>query len=173
MNATLTYPMTIISGASRTGSNTLRIARFYQQFLAEHAGPVKLLDLTRHAVHNRDAAFLDMEQEYLIPARRFIFISPEYNGSYSGVLKCLIDHSDVKACWHHKKALLTGVATGRAGNLRGMEHLTGSLMHMKMHVHPHRLPISRVDQLLNDEGELTDVATRRSIQTQLEEFLMD
>jgi len=83
----------------------------------------------------------------------------------------MIDNSDVNKCYHNKKALLTGVATGRAGNLRGMEHLTGSLMHMKMTVHPNRLPISMVDKLNYDGNTLTDENTLTLINNQVQAFL--
>ena len=83
----------------------------------------------------------------------------------------MIDNSDINRSWKNKKVLLTGVSTGRAGNLRGMEHLTGSLMHMKMHVHPNRLPISQVDKLLDEEDHIKDPGTLKAVDTQLEEFL--
>ena len=107
----------------------------------------------------------------MIPSGKFIFISPEYNGSIPGVLKSFIDNTDIKKVWPGKKALLTGISTGRAGNLRGMEHLTGILHYLKVNVHHNKLPISVVHNLLNEAGEITDPATLAAIGEQLEEFL--
>ncbi len=78
-------------------------------------------------VLQRTPEFIKIENEILIPTQKFIFIIPEYNGTFPGVLKAMIDNSDIKKAWYHKKALLTGVSTGRAGNLRGMDHLSASL----------------------------------------------
>ena len=83
----------------------------------------------------------------------------------------MIDHSDVKPCWANKKVLLTGISSGRAGNLRGMEHLTGSLLYMKSIVHPNRLPISSVNKLLDEQNKIKDYSTLQSIDEQLNEFL--
>ena len=130
-----------------------------------------MLSLENIDVCHKDQVFTSIENQYLIPAEKFIIIMPEYNGSYPGILKMLIDQSNVAACWRNKKVLLTGVSTGRAGNLRGMEHLTGSLMHMKMHVHPNRLPISAVDTLLNANGQLQNESTLNAIKEQLQAFL--
>ena len=58
-----------------------------------------------------------------------------------------------------------------AGNLRGMEHLTGTLLYLKMIVHPNRLPISQVDKLLNTNGVLEDAATLNVIGQQIEDFI--
>ena len=96
---------------------------------------------------------------------------PEYNGSYPGILKLMIDNTDIRKAWWHKKVLLTGVSTGRAGNLRGMDHLTGSLLYLKMIVHPNRLPISVIDRLMDGNNHFSDAGTLKAIDVQLEEFL--
>src|SRR4029453_1025527 len=106
-----------------------------------------------------------------IPAEKFIFVTPEYNGSFPGVLKSLIDNTDIKKVWFGKKALLTGVATGRAGNLRGLEHLTGILHYLRVVVHPNKLPISSVDKLLDSTGQIQDEDTVEAISTQVAEFI--
>ena len=113
---------------------------------------------------------VQLEKKWLLPAEKYIFISPEYNGSLPGVLKCLIDVSDVKKVWKGKKALLTGVSKGRAGNLRGMDHLTGIMHYVGTVVHPNKLPISIVDTLFN-EDEMGHQETLRVINQQLDEFI--
>ncbi|MBP9099462.1 MAG: NAD(P)H-dependent oxidoreductase, partial [Ferruginibacter sp.] len=122
-------------------------------------------------VAERNDMFRKMEKDYLEPSDKFIIIMPEYNGSYPGILKLMIDNSDVSKAWHHKKVLLTGVSTGRAGNLRGMEHLTGTLLHMKMLVHPNRLPVSVVDKMIGEHEQISDAGTLRAINNQLNEFI--
>jgi len=163
--------ITIISGTNRKNSNTRKVSLEYQRLLQEKniEAQVLLLDETDMMVRNQ--AFIEVENDLLKSAQKFIIIMPEYNGSYPGILKLMMDNTDVSKVWWHKKVLLTGVATGRAGNLRGMEHLTGSLLHMKMLVHPNRLPISLVDKLLDAENRFADAAALRAIDTQLEEFL--
>lgn len=165
------HMVTIISGSNREDNNTRKIATEYQRILNAKGVDSSLLSLDSARVFERNEEFRRIEDTYLAPADRFIIVLPEYNGSYPGILKLLIDNSDVGKAWKNKKVLLTGVSTGRAGNLRGMEHLTGSLMHMKMHVHPNRLPISQVDKLLDEQDHIKDPGTLRAVDTQLEEFL--
>ncbi len=162
--------ITIISGTSRD-NNTKKVAREYQRFLKEKNVDSILLALDEHSIFVRDEAFIKMENEYLKPAAKFIIIMPEYNGSYPGILKLMIDNTDISKVWWHKKVLLTGVSTGRAGNLRGMDHLTGSLLYLKMLVHPNRLPISVVDKLLDADDHFSNAATINAIQMQLDEFV--
>jgi len=160
----------IISGTNRKGSYTLRIAELYQSLLKEKNVEAPILSLVDLNVLQRNPAILQLEQQWLIPATKFLFISPEYNGSIPGVLKCLIDISDIKKVWHEKKALLTGVSRGRAGNLRGMDHLTGILHYVRTLVHPNKLPISIVDTLFDQQG-MGHEETLRMINNQLDEFI--
>jgi chromate reductase, NAD(P)H dehydrogenase (quinone) len=161
----------IISGTNRPDSNTIRIAQLYQELLQTAGTEARLLSLVGLNVLDRNAEIEKLEEEMLIPAQKYIFISPEYNGSIPGVLKCLFDVSDVKKVWPGKKALLTGVSTGRAGNLRGMEDLTGILHYLRVFVHPNKLPISVVDKLFGGTSLMDDENTLQAIRRQLEEFI--
>lgn len=162
---------TIISGTNRADSNTIKIARQYDYFLRQKGIEANFLSLENMDVNHRSPAMIQLEKTILIPTKKFIFIAPEYNGSIPGVLKSLIDISDIKNVWWGKKALLVGVSTGRAGNLRGMEHFTGILHYVKVIVHPNKLPISIVDRLLDAEGKITDAGTIKVINQQLDEFI--
>ena len=163
--------ITIISGTNRKGSNTEKVAVQYRKILQSRGIEPVFVSLVGLDVNERNPQILQLEKDILIPTEKFIFISPEYNGSIPGVLKSLIDISDIRKVWWGKKALLTGVSTGRAGNLRGMEHLTGILHYVKMHVHPNKLPISVVDKLLNSADLIEDPGTIQAINEQLDEFL--
>lgn len=163
--------ITIIAASNRGDNNTKKVASEYQRFLLAKNMEISLLALDEVYVFERNTAFIEMENTFLVPAEKFIIIMPEYHGSYPGILKLMIDNTDVPNVWWHKKVLLTGVSTGRAGNLRGMEHLTGSLLHLKMLVHPNRLPISVVDKLMDDRNHFNDSATLTAINNQLDEFL--
>jgi chromate reductase, NAD(P)H dehydrogenase (quinone) len=162
---------TIISGTNRHDSKTRKLAEQYQQLLETKGIHATFISLEDIDVSKRNPQFQEIEQKWLIPSEKIIFVSPEYNGSIPGVLKCLIDISDIEKVWWGKKALLVGISTGRAGNLRGMEHLTGILHYVKMIVHPNKLPISSVDKLINKHGQITDHATLAAINTQLQEFI--
>lgn len=163
--------ITIISGTNRAGSRTRNLVYYYRDALAGMGEVPVVVLLEGIDLNRRTLALEQLENEVLIPSDKFIFILPEYNGSFPGAIKTLIDMCRIPECFYGKKALLTGVADGRAGNLRGMEHFTGILNHMKVVVHPDRLPISQVKKLVNGEGVLIDPDTRDAISHQLGEFL--
>ena len=164
--------ITIIAGTNRKNSNTKKITEAYQKILLEKNVESKILSLDETDVYQRNEAFIAMEKEYLLQVDKLIIVLPEYNGSFPGILKLMIDNTDVKNVWPNKKILLAGVSSGRAGNLRGMEHLTGVLLYLKANVHYNRLPLSIVHSLLNDNGVLSDEATINTLNMQVEEFLI-
>jgi NAD(P)H-dependent FMN reductase len=162
---------TIISGTNRIGSHTEKVAREYRRILKNKNIDANIFSLKELDTLHRSEGILKAETEILIPTEKFIFIIPEYNGSYPGVLKAMIDNSDIRKVWNYKKALLTGVATGRAGNLRGMDHLADTLHYMKMNVFYNKLPISVIDKVMDEEGRLND-ETIKAVNKQIDEFLI-
>jgi NAD(P)H-dependent FMN reductase len=161
---------TIISGTNRVGSHTEKVAKVYQNILRTKNIDAGLLSLIDIDLINKMEDFIEMEKSILIPTKKFLFIIPEYNGSYPGILKMLIDYSDIRNTWHFKKALLTGVSSGRAGNLRGMDHLSDTLHYLKMNVYYNKLPISSINQVMGKDGNLNE-DTLRVIHSQLDEFI--
>ncbi|MFT7588806.1 MAG: chromate reductase [Limisphaerales bacterium] len=167
--------ITIISGTNRPGSRTRQVCGIYSTLLSAKGVENQILDIadlpedsfaSSTEVHQGLEAVIS---EFIQPVNALIIISPEYNGSIPGVLKALIDHSDVKA-WYGKKSCLTGIASGRAGNLRGLDHLASVLMHCKGTVLPNKLPISSIHTVLN-EGEIGHEETAKAIENQIDEFL--
>jgi NAD(P)H-dependent FMN reductase len=113
--------------------------------------------------NKRSDNFQQLLNEFILPAQKLVFIVPEYNGSFPGILKVFLDavHPDVN---RGKKTALLGVSSGRAGNLRGMDHLAGILNYLGMHVHPNKLPVSSILTLLDADGKIKDEGTLKSIE---------
>lgn len=161
----------IISGTNRLDSASIKVASEYFNRLTKAGKSCELYSLEGFKWFQRTPDFLELQERLFIPAQKFIFVMPEYNGSVPGVLKLMIDLLDYKRTWHLKKVLLVGVSSGRAGNLRGMEHMTGILHYLKAVVHPNKLPISRVDLLVTNSVLKLDQETSRAVDLQIEEFI--
>ncbi len=171
--------LTIFHGTARTDSKSRKIADFYDELLGKKNIPHQFFTLEgvdetifNKTFHNpKHPQLASIEEHILGPTDKYIFIVPEYNGSFPGMLKGFIDASDVKKCFHNTKACLTGVADGRAGNLRGMEHLTNIFNHMKMNVLHFKIPISQVNLMLDENGKLQNPEMRSLIETQIDLFM--
>ncbi|HKK39446.1 MAG TPA: NAD(P)H-dependent oxidoreductase [Cryomorphaceae bacterium] len=153
--------ITIFSGTNRSDSNTEIIAKNYQK-LAESQGckaqVYSFKDLPDDFIlaekyGESPESFSQVLKEMIEPVERFVFVIPEYNGSYPGITKLFLDTIN-PGTWRGKKAALVGVATGRAGNLRGMDHLAAVLNYLKMEVYSQKIPLSSVHQHLNESGTI-------------------
>lgn len=163
--------ITVISGTNRKDSRTILVAGQYLQYIRDLGREASLLSLEQLDLNRRTSAFEEMEDTFLIPAKGFVFILPEYNGSFSGAVKTMLDMSRYRECWWNKKALLTGVADGKGGNLRGMDHFTGVLNYLRITVHPNKLPISVIRTVLDESGHFIDPETIGAVNRQIREFL--
>lgn len=171
--------ITVLSCTNREHNLTRILAEFYHQSLISLGAESKLLDfryipehmLSHNPVFNgKSVEMQQIADEYIHPSEKFVFIIPEYNGSYPGILKVFID--GMKPEWFaHKKAALVGMSTGRAGNLRGMDHLTDVLMYLNMQVMNNRLPISRFHTLLHEHKEISDPYTLSALQIHQKQVL--
>jgi chromate reductase, NAD(P)H dehydrogenase (quinone) len=163
--------ITIISATNRPNSSTLKVAKKYMQLMEKQDVKSKLFsleslpsDLIATDLYNkRSENFQQLLNEFIIPAQKFVFIIPEYNGSFPGILKAFLDavHPDAN---RGKKVGLIGVSSGRAGNLRGMEHITGILNYLGMFVHPNKIPVSSVLTLFDENGDIKDENTVRVLE---------
>ncbi len=177
--------ITVISGTNRKNSGCLKFTKKYCELLSQETSEdVQLLameDLPYDWFHDsmydsgeQKQSLAKIQDELMIPAEKFVFITPEYNGSYPGVLKLFIDACSIreyKTTFQSKKAALIGIATGRAGNLRGMDHLTGVLNHLGITVMPDNLPISRIQDLVNGTGKISDERTIEVMQKHARKFV--
>ena len=72
--------------------------------------------------------------------------------------------------WKGKKAALIGISSGRSGNVRGLEHLTGVLHYLQVEVCSAKPVISGIDGLLEGES-LNNEEANKVLQAQAERFL--
>jgi len=167
--------ITVISGTNRPGSRTLLFASHFMGRLRALGEEAQLLDLAElelsffvrdmYDPKKMAAGLVDLQRQFVLDVDKLAIFVPEYNGSYPGVLKLFIDGISVNEYprnFKGKHVALAGVASGRAGNLRGMDHLAASVSHMGAWVLPNKVPISNVESLitgdvLSDEGTITSL----------------
>ncbi len=178
--------ITIVNGTNRSGNLSQIISKYYRDELvglgAKDVQYISMEDLSRDMAHSlmftpdgHCDALTKMQDDSIIPSSKFLFILPEYNGGMPGILKLFID-----ACSTYrkddnfmgKKVGMIGVAAGRAGNLRGIEHLTGVMNYLGAIVMPNRLPISAINSLIDrDKNILTDKSTQGVLKEHAKSFL--
>ena len=175
----------IIAGTNRKGSRTTELANQYKTILESMTDePVHLIsiaDLQGDILHpemyesdRQGELLVNAQDKYFIPAKKWIVITPEYNGSYPGAFKLLLDAlsvRDAESTFHNKKVALVGLSSGRNGNWLGMNHLTAILNYLKMNVFHNKLAIRHISTIIDNEGVLHHEKTIAFIRQQIKSFL--
>ncbi len=174
--------ITIISSTNRKNSNTQKIAQEVMLHLSEMTNePVQILDLSEidYSKLNKPSYQTNSEYgnsirgDYFQRVHKILFIIPEYNGSYPGILKYFIDlisTSSLRQTFYGKKAGIIGIAQGMAGNVRGTTHFSAVLMHLGVQVIPKQLHISQVESQIDRENKLIEPSKKYLIK-QLHAFI--
>jgi chromate reductase len=169
--------ITIINGTNRPGNFTQAVSLKYKQILDNKRIDSKYFSLENlpdnfglKNIYDADSPLLQpIIKEYILPADKLVIISPEYNGSFPGVLKVFFDAIHPKY-FRDKKIALVGTADGRSGNLRGLDSLTNNLNYLGAQVLPFKVPVSVIMRLI-ENGELIDVPTIQSLERQAENLI--
>ncbi|MFM6975316.1 MAG: NADPH-dependent FMN reductase [Sphingobacteriaceae bacterium] len=153
--------ITIISGTNRQGSNTLKLSKYYQKQLAKRGVESYILSLTdlpdsliSSDLYGKRSVDFQKIQDLINATNKFVFVIPEYNGSFPGVLKTFIDACNFPDSFHGKKAALVGLSSGKYGNVRGVEHFTGICHYIHLNVMSLKIHIPAIQTELNEAGEL-------------------
>ena len=82
--------------------------------------------------------------------------TPEYNGTYSAALKLIIENLGYPSLMDGKPVALIGVASGKIGAIKSLEHLRSVCAHNGAYVLPFPVSISTVQENFDEKGDLID-----------------
>lgn len=173
----------VINATNRPGNKSQIISKYcYDLLLSLDKEEVKYLSLesltadmfspTMYDAPGQSPALSEIQDSLIIPSSKWLMIVPEYNGSFPGILKTMVDALSVrrfKETFEGRAIGLIGVSDGKAGNLRGMEHLTGVFNYLKMDVYHNKLPISSISTVLY-HGEIVE-STQLILDAYLHDFI--
>ncbi len=175
--------ITIIAGSNRKGNISNLIAELYKRALLDLGiDYVKLinlenmpLDILHPGMYSEDNEWIEnAKKEYLFSTDKFIFILPEYNGTFPGAVKLFIDalsSKDAEKTFYGKKAALVGISAGKFGNWLGLEHFGVVMNYLKINVFHQKVSIANIWKYMKDEVSFEDEKTEEYIKRQLEGFI--
>jgi NAD(P)H-dependent FMN reductase len=171
--------ITIISGTNRPNSITSKLARYYKKRLGEKGAEAEIFSLTELPpnlietdLYGKRSAAFEPIQEMVTNTDKFLFIIPEYNGSFPGVLKVFIDACAFPESFYEKKAALVGLSSGKYGNIRGVDHFTGICHYLHLHVMSLKIHIPEIKKEFDENNSLFKEDTVRFVDEQVGKFIV-
>jgi NAD(P)H-dependent FMN reductase len=169
----------IVSGTNRADALSPAVAENYADLAKEEGISTDIIDLRQlpgdfvfsalYENTGKNEAF-NKFREKMKYADKFVFIVPEYNGSFPGVLKAFIDGLDFPDTFTGKKAALVGVSAGLLGSTHAMSHLTDILNYCGTHVLARKPRLTQISDHLA-KGLLTDTSYIKQLQKQIKELI--
>ncbi len=169
----------IIIGTNRQDSVSSQIAGIYRDLLIERNIATDIINLEELPDDFAFSALYDNAgknntfnpfREKMTKASKFVFIVPEYNGSFPGVLKTFIDGLKFPETFTDKKAALVGLSSGVQGAGLALSHLTDILHYCGTNVLATKPKLARIENALKD-GEIVNPLYRSLLQMQVDKFI--
>jgi NAD(P)H-dependent FMN reductase len=113
-------------------------------------------------------------QEAIKEASGVVIATPEYHGTFSAMAKLVLENLGFPSALSGKPVALVGVASGRIGAIKSLEHLRGVCSHVGALVLPGAISIAGVRGAFDEEGTCTDAkaeAALRGVASSLLEFI--
>lgn len=168
----------IISGTDRPDSNALRVSRYVQKQYAAldiNAEIMNLQDFPAAEVtggsYAQDIPAVNEFMKPLLAADGLVFVCPEYNGGYPGILKLFIDYLPFPESLNKKPVCFIGEANGAFGGLRAVEQLQQVAGYRNAYIFPERVFISRVHKNFDEEEGISDAFQQQLLESQIKNFI--
>ncbi|MCZ6557183.1 MAG: NAD(P)H-dependent oxidoreductase, partial [SAR324 cluster bacterium] len=112
-----------------------------------------------------DSPALIQLQQSVSAAAGVILATPEYHGSYSSVIKLMIENLGFPNALSGKPVALLGVAAGRIGAIKALEHLRSVCSHVGAIVLPGPISVAGVQQVFDEHGNCLDQGVEQEIRS--------
>jgi NAD(P)H-dependent FMN reductase len=168
----------VISGTNRPGSNSLKVARVIEGLYKELGVEVQILDLQEmpHDLFHPNSYAQKPEgwsriTDRVLNANGLHVVTPEYNGSFPGVLKYFIDMLPFPQSFEHRCVAFTGQAAGIWGAFRAVEQLQLIFGYRNAYILPERVFMPGINARWADDGTtIKEPATMDFLKKQVKEF---
>ena len=171
--------ITVIVSTNRTEAVSRQVAEYYRRLLTQRDIPSQLLDL-----HNLPADFLttalyenngqnlafNAMSTVVSDSDKLVFVVPEYNNSFPGILKTFIDALPYPSPLRDKKCALVGLSSGTQGASIALSHLTDILNYLGTHVLALKAKLGMIEKYF-DGQQFSHRVYREVLDTQAEQLV--
>lgn len=180
----------VFAGSTRTQSFNRRLAAVAAHMARDAGAEVTLLELADFDIplYNADLetagtpADVIRLKEVLDAHPAWVICSPEYNGSYTGLLKNTIDWASSPVAGHAewsdgtrpfagKVVGMLSASNGALGGLRSQSHLAPLLLNLECWLAPRHFALPRAASAFDAQGQLVDASQAAHVRGVVEQVL--
>ena len=173
--------ISIVCGTNRKDAISKKLSRIYQNLLQAEGVEAQIIDLSDlppdfifsalYEKAGQNEEFNAIRQQ-MIESEKFIFVVPEYNGSFPGVLKVFIDGLKFPDTFTGKKCALVGLSSGVQGAGLALSHLTDIFHYCGMNVLALKPRLASISQNMDVETEdITNPLYQELVENQVRDLI--
>lgn len=180
----------VFAGSTRTHSFNRRLAAVAAHMARDAGAEVTLLELADFDIplYNADLETAGTPADVIRLKRvldahpAWVICSPEYNGSYTGLLKNTIDWASSPVAGHAewsdgtrpfagKVVGMLSASNGALGGLRSQSHLAPLLLNLECWLAPRHFALPRAASAFDAQGQLVDASQAAHVRGVVEQVL--
>ncbi|MFM7496737.1 MAG: NADPH-dependent FMN reductase [Bacteroidota bacterium] len=156
-------PVGLVCATSRRDSTSMKVLRCYEQILQQRHGvltevfdlaqlPADFLTAVLYQSSRSSHPQWQVWQQKLDYLEHFVFVIPEYNGSYPGILKAFVDAMAYPRSLQGKKTSMVGLSDGTQGAALAMAHFADVLNYAGALTLPLRPRLIQINRYMEGEN---------------------
>jgi len=163
-------PMVAILGSVRPGNYTTKALAVVEDEIGKFSDvELNIIDPAKIEVPlpgmGNGPSDLNLLKEKVSAEAGVILATPEYHGSYSSVIKLLIENRGFPNALSGKPGALLGVVAGRIGAIKAEEHPRRVCSHVGGIVLPGPISVAGVQQVFDEQGNCLDQGVEQEIRS--------
>ena len=138
---------------------SLKVSQKMKKQYLEAGVQVKIIDLRllpssvfNSNIYKEKPTELQPFIDSILEADGILFVVPEYNGSFPGILKYFIDLWKYPDCFENVCTAYIGISSNGFGALRPIEHLQGVMGYRNAYQFPQRVFIDKIYSRFSKDG---------------------
>lgn len=165
----------VVLGTAREGRRSEAVAKYVHDIVsATESVRTELVDVRDHLMEatvndSAESELADKWRAIADEADGFVLVSPEYNHSFPGELKMLIDRAFPE--YKHKVFGVCGVSNGPWGGIRMAETIRSVLITLNAVVSNRTVMFSNVNELFDEGGNITDESYTEKVEGLMEDVV--
>jgi len=171
--------VTILYGAIRDGRLSIRAAKAVEKALLETGkADVTFIDIKAYGLPVMTSRLFETKEptsslneisKALSEADGIVFVSPEYNNSYSGAFKNAVDYFTKE--WFHKPIGVVAGSNGRQAGINASNLMQLLVLAIEAFPMPYKLLVPELQNSLDEEGNPQNEIIARNIKKFISEYL--
>ena len=156
------FTLAIIVGTDRPNSKSHLMAEYVQGLYSERGVDAQLFSIADFPLgsvvggpYGKDLPEIEAFQRPILSCDAILFVIPEYNGSFPGVLKVFIDYLPFPEAFKAMPIAYIGISAGAFGSLRAVEQFQMVANYRNAFSYPERVFVNRFNSNFSAETGLT------------------